>query len=347
VEHVLDTGDTQDSRAVSKGLLHDEATKTGETTMANVATEGATKELLVDKDKERQRLELTSLFNGAQPMKDTTIPSHRKRIKNEGKKVSKLSLKRNKPATTKADNSAEVPLGLYTDGNKQLRKRLFPCPCCHEPADGSHQCGGCFQHVHVPCGTPYQDSPEGFGQIVSCGLCDGTKQEEDYTQVWNDNDNEQDDNVNDEGYVGERNAATCGEEGDNNERNKNKRPARGSGVQRKNAGACGTKPQRRKRKRKEGKSLSKVPSCKKSKQAPSPSKQLRATGINSTTAVNLASAAKKLGVIQAMTLTHRWRIPIQLPTNGTGKLGTTRTTIGTRSMDLGCTCHRNVLEGGT
>ena len=304
VEPVLDTGETQDSRVVTKGLLDDEATgrqsmisgtKTGETTTGNVDTEGATKELLVDKDKERQRLELASLFNGAQPMTSTTITSHRKRTKKQGKKVSKLSLKRNKPASTKADNSEELPLGLYTDGNKQLRKRLFPCPSCHEPADGSHQCGGCYQHVHVCCATPFKDSPEGFGQIVSCGLCDETKQEEGYTQVWNDNDNEHDDNVNDEGYVGENNATTCGEVGDKNEPNTNKRPARGSGVQGKKAGAGGTKSQRRKRKHKEGKSLSKVPICKKSKQAPLTSLQLRATGENSNTVVNVESAAKELG----------------------------------------------------
>ncbi len=184
---------------------------------------------------------------------------------------------------------------MYTDGNKQLRKRLFPCPACHEPADGSHQCGGCYQHVHVCCGTPFQDSPEGFGQIVSCGLCDETKQEEDYTQVWNDNDNEQDDNVNDEGYVGENKATTCGEGGDNNEPNKNKPPARGSGVQGEKAGAGGTQAQRRKRKHKKRTSLSKLTSCKKSKQAPATSQQLRATGENSTSAVNVESAAKELG----------------------------------------------------
>jgi hypothetical protein len=209
--------------------------------------------------------------------------------------ISKLSLKRNKPASTKADNSAELPLGLYTDGNKQLRKRLFPCPCCHEPADGSHQCGGCYQHVHVPCATPFQDSPEGFGQIVSCGLCDETKQDEDLTQIWNDNDNEQDDNVNDMGDDGDRNAATCGEVGDNKQPNKKKRPARDSGVQGMKAGACATESQPRKRKHKEGKSLSKVTSCKKSKQAPSQILQLRANCEKNNTVVNEVSAAKELG----------------------------------------------------
>jgi hypothetical protein len=131
VEPVLDEGHTQDSRAQGNGPVDDKSperqketseTKSGETTTDDVPTDDATKELLVDK--------------GAQPMIGTTIPSHRKRTKNDRKKVSKLSLKKKKPASTNADNSAELPLGLYIDGNKLLRKRLFPCPCCHEPADG-------------------------------------------------------------------------------------------------------------------------------------------------------------------------------------------------------------------
>ncbi len=76
------------------------------------------------------------------------------------------------------------PLGLYNKGNRELRKRRFPCPCCEEPADGSHQCGWCFQHVHVCCATPFQNSPEGFGQIMACGMCVETADGDCATQTW-------------------------------------------------------------------------------------------------------------------------------------------------------------------
>ncbi len=65
----------------------------------------------------------------------------------------------------------EPPTRRYTKEDKQLKQRVFTCPGCGEGADGSHQCGDCFGHVHVICGTPYDGSLEGFGQLVRCGQC--------------------------------------------------------------------------------------------------------------------------------------------------------------------------------
>ncbi len=73
------TGTKADESVEMQSMISE--TKTGETTTGNVDTEGPTKELLVHNDKERHRLELASLFNGAQPMTSTTITSHRKRTK--------------------------------------------------------------------------------------------------------------------------------------------------------------------------------------------------------------------------------------------------------------------------
>ena len=67
--------------------------------------------------------------------------------------------------------SISPPAALYGREDKALRRRIFPCPSCSKDADGSHQCGVCFAHVHVPCGTPYNDSPEGFGQVLLCTQC--------------------------------------------------------------------------------------------------------------------------------------------------------------------------------
>ena len=67
--------------------------------------------------------------------------------------------------------SISPPTALYGREDKALRRRIFPCPSCAEDADGSHQCGVCFAHVHVPCGTPYKNSQEGFGQVLLCTQC--------------------------------------------------------------------------------------------------------------------------------------------------------------------------------
>ena len=90
------------------------------------------------------------------------------------------------PESANGENHVDRPRGLYTAANKHLRKRVFPCPCCSDAADGSHQCGACFQHVHVFCASQYKDSPEGFGQILSCGQCDDTAECKDSTQAGHD-----------------------------------------------------------------------------------------------------------------------------------------------------------------
>jgi hypothetical protein len=66
------------------------------------------------------------------------------------------------------------PTGLYNVEQKALRKWLYPCPICTDPADGAHQCGRCFAHVHVICAPPYPGTSEGYGQPVLCGACTGT-----------------------------------------------------------------------------------------------------------------------------------------------------------------------------
>jgi hypothetical protein len=48
--------------------------------------------------------------------------------------------------STSSDNLAT---SIYTSEDRNLRRRLFPCPICGENADGSHQCGVCFRHAHV------------------------------------------------------------------------------------------------------------------------------------------------------------------------------------------------------
>jgi hypothetical protein len=42
---------------------------------------------------------------------------------------------------------------------------------CGDPADGSHQCGVCFKHVHAICGDPFPGSIEGHGQQRICLEC--------------------------------------------------------------------------------------------------------------------------------------------------------------------------------
>jgi hypothetical protein len=73
------------------------------------------------------------------------------------------------PSITHVDVSR--PTRKYNKEEKQLRSRLFPCIVCSEPADGSHQCGYCFCHLHVPCAPPYPGTTEGFGQLRMCPAC--------------------------------------------------------------------------------------------------------------------------------------------------------------------------------
>ncbi len=63
------------------------------------------------------------------------------------------------------------PTASYQSGDHRLRKRIFPCPMCGDPADGSHQCGVCFKHVHAICGDPFPGSIEGHGQQRICMEC--------------------------------------------------------------------------------------------------------------------------------------------------------------------------------
>jgi hypothetical protein len=63
------------------------------------------------------------------------------------------------------------PVALYTSNDKKLRKRTFKCPMCADAADGSHQCGACFRHVHGFCGEPWPGSAEGYEQVRMCEDC--------------------------------------------------------------------------------------------------------------------------------------------------------------------------------
>jgi hypothetical protein len=128
-----------------------------------------------------------------------------------------------------------------------------------------HQCGGCFQHVHVICALPFKDSPEGFGQILSCGLCDETTEEETAIQLWHQNDTEQEYEENETGNVGQDSKA----------------------------GDASTKGRRCKRKHNEGKRVSKG-SFKKSKLASKRKVAVRKMGGDQTTSGNGDAAAKDI-----------------------------------------------------
>ena len=52
-----------------------------------------------------------------------------------------------------------------------MRKLTFKCPNCPDVADGAHQCGSCFRHVHGFCGEPWPGSEEGYGQMRRCKDC--------------------------------------------------------------------------------------------------------------------------------------------------------------------------------
>jgi hypothetical protein len=55
------------------------------------------------------------------------------------------------------------PTHLYESGQRELRRRVFSCPTCGDPADGSHQCGVCFVHIHTICSAAFPGSEEGHG----------------------------------------------------------------------------------------------------------------------------------------------------------------------------------------
>jgi hypothetical protein len=165
------------TRAPPKGVDHE--------TVSN-----ATK-VLFEQDKETERLALASFINTPQIVKGTSDPRKRKHKQKVGTSASKLSLKKQNLGLNKEHRRQTLPLALYTSGDKQLRERFFPCPCCLQPADGSHQCGGCFTHVHQYCASVLHGSSDGFGEMLACGLCNETYEEETATQLWPQNDTEE------------------------------------------------------------------------------------------------------------------------------------------------------------
>ena len=77
-----------------------------------------------------------------------------------------------------------TPTAMYTQGQTRLKRALFPCPICDVPANGSHQCGYCFAHVHALCALPYEGSSDGSAQRMDCGMCGDGYGEEESTQPW-------------------------------------------------------------------------------------------------------------------------------------------------------------------
>jgi hypothetical protein len=64
------------------------------------------------------------------------------------------------------------PFYVYEYHEKDRKTRLFMCPDCKEEANGDHQCGSCYSHMHVTCGVPWPDeSQEGYGHIRLCIKC--------------------------------------------------------------------------------------------------------------------------------------------------------------------------------
>ncbi len=72
------------------------------------------------------------------------------------------------------EREEDTPVGpgaLYTAIDKNMRKQTYPCPVCGDPADGAHQCGLCYRHVHVICAPGFPGSEEGYGQVLQCPKC--------------------------------------------------------------------------------------------------------------------------------------------------------------------------------
>ena len=80
-----------------------------------------------------------------------------------------------KPMDKTVVHVGKRPSAIYKKFQRLLKKRCFPCPTCGDAADGSHQCGVCFAHVHVICGNPFKDACEGYGQLLYCRACDPGK----------------------------------------------------------------------------------------------------------------------------------------------------------------------------
>jgi hypothetical protein len=76
------------------------------------------------------------------------------------------------------------PTALYTTSEEKLKRRVYACPVCQAPADGSHQCGYCFAHVHELCGLPFEGNCDSYGQRMDCGQCGTGNGEQELTQPW-------------------------------------------------------------------------------------------------------------------------------------------------------------------
>ncbi len=77
-----------------------------------------------------------------------------------------------------------TPTAMYTKTQKKMKRGVSPCPVCEGPAEGSHQCGYCFAHVHAICALPFEGSSDGSDQRMDCGMCRVGNGEEEYTQPW-------------------------------------------------------------------------------------------------------------------------------------------------------------------
>ena len=93
------------------------------------------------------------------------------------------------------EENVSNPTRQYTKDDKILRKRTYPCSFCKEPADGVHQCGYCYCHLHASCSPPFPGTEEGYGQLRICRECSTANTHED-DQVSFDNNDETDVNNN-------------------------------------------------------------------------------------------------------------------------------------------------------
>ncbi len=55
---------------------------------------------------------------------------------------------------------------------------------CGDPANGTHQCVGCFVHVHENCGIIGVGSPQCLDKQLYCGVCSYTDGSTSQTQEW-------------------------------------------------------------------------------------------------------------------------------------------------------------------
>ena len=64
------------------------------------------------------------------------------------------------------------PFYIYENHEIERKTRLFMCPDCKEEANGQHQCGSCYAHMHATCGVEWPDQyQEGYGPSRLCIKC--------------------------------------------------------------------------------------------------------------------------------------------------------------------------------